>query len=65
MRRWTMISLTISSNSMAIFLNGRKDITVTTNSDRGIVPGSPFYFGKDPWFPGVGCYIEELKIYSK
>ena len=65
MRRWTMISLTISSNSMSIFLNGRKDNTVTTNSDRGIVVGAPFFFGKDPWFPGVGCYIEELKIFSK
>jgi len=25
----------------------------------------PIHVGKDPWHPGTGCYIDDLRIYSK
>jgi len=24
----------------------------------------PLYIGKDPWHPGVNCYLDELKIFD-
>lgn len=63
LRQWVFVSVVISGQMVQIYVNGNLDNQVILKGKVKMNNG-PIHLGKDPWHPGVKCFLDELKIYS-
>lgn len=64
LRQWVHISVVISGQMMQLYINGNLDNQVILKGKVKMNNGA-LHIGKDPWHPGVKCYLDDLKIYKK
>jgi hypothetical protein len=63
MRQWVFISVVISGQMLQLYINGSLDNQVILKGKVKMNNGH-LHLGKNPWHPGVKCYLDDLKIYS-
>ena len=63
MRSWVYVSVVISGQMIQLYLNGNLD-SQTILKGKAKVNNGQFHIGKDPWHPGVKCFLDELKVYK-
>jgi len=60
---WTHVTYVKSGSSLKLYFNGVLDsqaaLAGTSISNTG-----PLYLGKDPWYPGFGGQLDEVKIFA-
>lgn len=61
---WTHIAYVKHGNTLRIFINGKKD-SEQPLAGRVLSNTGPIYIGKDPWYPGLSCAIDEYRIYTR
>ena len=63
LKQWTHISVSFSGQMIQLFINGNKDNQIILDG-KILFNNGPLHLGKDPWRPGVKCYIDDLKLYN-
>ncbi len=62
MKQWVFVSVVVSGQMVQLYINGNLDNQVILKGKVKMNNG-PFHIAKDPWHPGVKCFLDELKIY--
>jgi len=60
---WTHVTYVKSGSSLKLYFNGVLDSQVAL-AGTSISNTGPLYLGKDPWSPGFGGQLDEVKIFS-
>lgn len=63
MKQWVHIAVVISGQMIQLFINGNLDTQAILKGKVRMNTGQ-LHIGKDPWRPGVKCFMDELKIYK-
>lgn len=63
MKQWVHLAVVISGQMIQLYINGNLDNQVILKGKVKMNTGK-LHIGKDPWRPGVKCFIDELKIYK-
>jgi hypothetical protein len=61
---WVHVAYVKRGKTLKIYLNGAKDSEAALDG-RVIANRGPIYIGKDPWYPGPACAIDEYRIYLR
>jgi hypothetical protein len=61
---WTHVAYVRKANALKIYIDGQKDSEIVINS-RVLSNSGPIYIGKDPWYPGAPCGIDDYRIYTR
>lgn len=64
MKQWVHIGVVISGQMVQLYVNGNLDNQIILKGKVKMNNGQ-LHLGKDPWHPGVKCFIDELKIFRK
>jgi len=61
---WVHFADVKSGNTHSIYVNG---ILITVESLQGssVSSPAPIYLGKNPWYPGIGGLLDEVRIYTR
>jgi hypothetical protein len=63
MKQWVFVTVIASGQMLQLYINGNLDNQVILRGKVKFNNGN-FHIGKDPWHPGVKCFLDELKIYK-
>lgn len=60
---WSHVTLIKSGSAWRCYINGVLDSSTTLS---GTTTGNsgPLYVGDDPWYPGSGCAMDDVRIYN-
>jgi len=61
--RWTHIAVIVTNQLLQLFLNGQLDNQIILQGPVVLNKG-PIHVGGDPWHPGVGMYLDDLRFYD-
>jgi len=63
MGRWSHVAVIVTNQLIQLFLNGQLDNQAILESPVALNNG-PFHVGGDPWHPGVGMFIDDIRFYD-
>jgi hypothetical protein len=63
MKQWIHIAVILSGQTIQLYVNGLLDNQAILKGKITMNNG-PIHVGKDPWHPGVKCFLDELKIFN-
>jgi hypothetical protein len=64
LNQWVHVACVKAGNQLQLYLNGNLDSSITL-AGTSVNNNGPVYFGKSPWYEGVDCDMDDLRIYSR
>jgi concanavalin A-like lectin/glucanase superfamily protein len=64
LNQWVHVAYVKAGNQLQLYLNGALDSAITL-AGTSVNNNGPIYFGKDPWYQGVDCDLDDIRIYSR
>ena len=64
LKQWIHVTIIVSGQMMQLYINGNLDNQIILKGKVKMNSGK-LHVGKDPWHPGVKCYLDDLRIYNK
>jgi Concanavalin A-like lectin/glucanases superfamily len=64
LNQWVHVAYIKSGNKLRLYFNGSLDSEVTL-AGSSVANAGPIYFGKDPWYAGTNCRLDDIRIYAR
>ncbi len=62
--QWVHVTYAKVGNKLRLYFNGVMDSEVTL-AGASVANSGPLYLGKDPWYNGTNCRLDDVRVYTR